>query len=289
DSNTWHSVPLAFAVLPAVGGVLWDGGSAFVADVMLLLLLAVFLHWLVKFPWEWYHSSQRLLPTIPHGEEPAAAAVPIVDPARVAAEKEMRRNEMLALTACFAGPLLGGWMLHAVRSQLSRPSEGLVSNFNLTVFVLAAELRPVAQVVKLMRARTLHLQRMVHRLPRSRVEDVERRVEGLAEEVRELAALAKRAVERDPDLDALNRAVRRYEKREVLHSAQTESRILEINNRLNDVITLTAAAQRKQAQHTFAALLLDWACGFVLAPLSLTWKIMCLPAKAVELVTGAGE
>jgi hypothetical protein len=123
----------------------------------------------------------------------------------VAAESEMRRNEVVALAACFVGPLVGGWMLHAVRSQLSRPSEGLVSNFNLAVFVLAAELRPAAQVVKLVRARALHLQRLVHRLPRSRVEEVERRVEGLSEEVRELAALTQRAVERDPDLDALNR------------------------------------------------------------------------------------
>jgi hypothetical protein len=205
DSSTWHSVPLAFAVLPAVGGVLWDGGSAFVADVMLLLLLAVFLHWLVKFPWECYHHSQQLL--LPHhGDEEMDGPEPVaIDPVRVAAESEMRRNEVVALAACFVGPLVGGWMLHTVRSQLSRPSEGLVSNFNLAVFVLAAELRPAAQVVKLVRARALHLQRLVHRLPRSRVEEVERRVEGLSEEVRELAALTQRAVERDPDLDALNR------------------------------------------------------------------------------------
>jgi hypothetical protein len=87
-------------------------------------------------------------------------------------------------------------------------------------------------------------------------------------------------------------AVRRYEKRETLHSAQTESRILEINNRLDDVLTLTAAAHRQQQAssqlHTLSALLLDWACGVALVPLSLAWKIMCLPAKAMELVTGAG-
>lgn len=51
DGSPWHNVPLAFAVLPAVGGVLFKGGNYFVTDVILLLLAAVFLHWLVKFPW----------------------------------------------------------------------------------------------------------------------------------------------------------------------------------------------------------------------------------------------
>ena len=51
DGSPWHNVPLAFAVLPAVGGVLFKGGNYFVTDVILLFLAAVFLHWLVKFPW----------------------------------------------------------------------------------------------------------------------------------------------------------------------------------------------------------------------------------------------
>lgn len=51
ENPTWHSIPLAFAVLPAVGGVLFQGGHFFITDVMLLFLVAVFLHWLVKFPW----------------------------------------------------------------------------------------------------------------------------------------------------------------------------------------------------------------------------------------------
>lgn len=51
ENPTWHTIPLAFAVLPAIGGVLFTGGTYFVTDVMLLFLVAVFLHWLVKFPW----------------------------------------------------------------------------------------------------------------------------------------------------------------------------------------------------------------------------------------------
>jgi hypothetical protein len=57
--ETWHSVPLAFAVLPALGGLLFTNGSLFITDILLLFLVAVFLHWLVKFPW--YKTSPTLM------------------------------------------------------------------------------------------------------------------------------------------------------------------------------------------------------------------------------------
>lgn len=124
---------------------------------------------------------------------------------RKKAEDELKYDEARALLACFAGPLLGGWLLHLIRSSLSRPSEGLVSNFNLTIFVLAAELRPAAQVVKLLRSRNEYLQSLVYHPPVSKMETLAAKVEELNTEVRELSALATRAVEREADLDALNR------------------------------------------------------------------------------------
>ena len=52
DSGShWNSIPLAFALLPAVAGVFFNNGSVVVTDVILLFLTAVFLHWLIKFPW----------------------------------------------------------------------------------------------------------------------------------------------------------------------------------------------------------------------------------------------
>ena len=309
NASSWHSLPLAFAVLPAMGGMFFPDGGAFVTDIMLLLLLAVFLHWLIKFPWEWYAASQAL----GFRSDPDSSALhpDPADPVQDAAVAEMRRNELVALSWCFLGPLVGGVLLHALRNQLSRPSEGLVSNFNLTIFVLAAELRPAAQVIQLMRARSLHLHRLVRRPPRSRVDDMERRVDSLAADVRELISLTRRAVDRDPDVDALNRtpapptpraptppadnpagAVRRYEKKEALHSAQTESRIVDINSRLNDVIALAAAASSQQVlrrggggggAEAFSQALARWAVGLAAMPFELAWKV------AVELPTSACE
>ncbi|KAF8539240.1 hypothetical protein BDD12DRAFT_910257 [Trichophaea hybrida] len=281
-TNTWHSLPLAFAVLPAVGGILFHNGSAVVTDIMLLLLVAIFLHWLIKFPWEWYHSSQSISSSSSTTTTTGAGG----DPECAAALREMQRNELTALVCCFLGPVVGGWILHAVRAQLSRPSEGLVSDFNLTIFVMAAEVRPVAQVIKLVRMRAVHLQRVVAgRVPVEKVEEVEGRVEVLEQEVKEIERLAKRLVGREADLDALNRAVRRYEKKEALQSAQTETRILEMNHRL--ALAVAASAKQQQQQYrgdTFSAILFEYAYGMMLVPFSIAWKLVSLPVRAGRVV-----
>jgi hypothetical protein len=48
--SNWHSAPLAFALLPAIGGMLFQNGSAVVTDIMLLGLAAIFLNWSVRIP-----------------------------------------------------------------------------------------------------------------------------------------------------------------------------------------------------------------------------------------------
>ncbi|KIH92922.1 hypothetical protein SPBR_02454 [Sporothrix brasiliensis 5110] len=233
-TSSWDSLPLAFALLPALGGLFVKGGDSFVSDLMLLAIGGIFLHWSVTQPWSWYHDSQQireeheanadfaveidsdiedcdaeedLPPPVPLGDlqeeqeegaenakkdaktedgnstSPAKAdktennrPKPPTPDERVAAFnkkqrekrledrkafqkrqetalKELYRHETLALLSCFAAPIAGAYLLHALRSQLTRPSEGLVSNFNLAVFILAAEL---------VKSRTLHLQRIVH-------------------------------------------------------------------------------------------------------------------------------
>jgi hypothetical protein len=51
EASSWSSAPLAFAFLPAIGGVFFKNGGAVVTDVMLLCLAAIFLHWSVTQPW----------------------------------------------------------------------------------------------------------------------------------------------------------------------------------------------------------------------------------------------
>ena len=253
------------------------------------------------------------------GERPAE-----VHPARAysrssryqAANKELRVHELLALLTCFVFPLLGAYLLHAIRGQLSRPSEGLVSDYNLTIFMLAAEMRPLAHLIKIIQSRTIFLQRRLNENPYkpapdeasdpqllsllARLSAVEASASGQGNQsktnslssptppVATLTAEIRRAVQ--PDLDALNRAVRRYEKRATMQAMQTESRLVDLEIRLNDALSLAAAAAQsgQRQRYGFAAILLDWFCAGVVLPTQAAWGLMILPAKLGSSILSVG-
>lgn len=237
-------------------------------------------------------------------------------PEKSHAASELRTHELFALFACFLSPILGGWLLHAIRSQLSRPSEGLVSNYNLTIFLLAAEIRPLSHLIKMIQARTLYLQRTVGadvheeaKLDGSAVAEMAKRLDELEAFVAERQATGKasctlseqtdqvKAEVRNslqPDLDALNRAVRRYEKRMVALTMQTEARLQELEARMSDAITLAAAAERssnKSASRrgSSALVLFDWASTAILIPVQATWAVIRFPAKIAGMFMGILE
>ena len=200
-------------------------------------------------------------------------------------------------------PVIGAWLLHHIRSQLSRPSEGLVSNYNLTIFLLASELRPLSHLIKLVQARTLHLQRTVNPSPfsppsngisSSTLQDLSTRITELETHIADTSSTKQTPVDLtlqarkafQPDLDALNRAVRRYEKRTTLLSLQTESRLQDLEKRMGDAITLAAAAERssqstRQRRGSSVALLLDWATTMALLPLQVLWTVFSLPGRVI--------
>ncbi|CRK30511.1 hypothetical protein BN1708_005167, partial [Verticillium longisporum] len=329
DGSKWTHLPIAFALLPAVGGILFQNGSAIVTDVMLLGLSAVFLHWSVTQPWNWYHSAQEVRiheelssslavddesdPDPTSETEPADASSAEAKPdikrrtatdATSDALAELYLHEVLALASCFFFPILGAYLLHTIRAQLSRPSEGLVSNYNLSIFLLAAELRPMSHMIRLVQSRTLRLQRYVHENPYSQVAansthmaTLQERIEALearpasaaattagtsqkqqqngAAEQKQQAALlrdVRNAIQ--PELDALNRAVRRYEKKATVLAMQTESRFAMLDARLGDAIALAAAAAKNSAAQPS---LLRWLTES-------TWSLCMLPFRALTSV-----
>ena len=225
----------------------------------------------------------------------------------LAAQKELQMHEILALSACFLFPVVGAWLLHAIRAQLSRPSEGLVSNYNLTIFLLASEIRPLSHLVKLIQARTLHLQRVValgilddNKIDTSKVLDIAKRLEELEAHVADTAEDTQKKADGSsertllqatsdmrktiqPELDALNRAVRRYEKRTTISALQTEARLQELELRLKDVVVLAAAAQRnaENAPRNFILILMNWLCGAVVLPIQYFGVLLSLPSRSV--------
>ena len=247
-------------------------------------------------------DSQNEYPTPPEFKPPPP------DPSQTAAAAELRIHELLALLACFIFPLVGTWLLHHIRAQLSRPSEGLVSNYNLTIFLLASELRPLSHLIKLIQARTLHLQRTAYpggvdadlttlnpqslALLTSRLDDLENHIassrspdskpqsNGNPSATQDIINAVRKSI--TPDIEALNRAVRRYEKRATLLSMQTESRLGDLEARLTDAITLAAAAERNVSnfsRKSYAAMLFEWVSAALLLPWQAAYSLAILPLR----------
>ncbi|KAF7563817.1 hypothetical protein G7046_g284 [Stylonectria norvegica] len=313
---------------------------------MLLGLAGVFLHWSVTQPWNWYHSAQEVriqneastetvfeddsevesptstqtqhvrLDHVPEHEEPKPAELDTkeeTDEKRPTTQQqtalaELYVYETLALVSCCALPLVAAYLLHAIRNQLSRPSEGLVSNYNLTIFLLVSEMRVFSHMIKLVQSRTLHLQRIVRGNPyvsqvsnnTEHIEELVARLERLESQSIGLTAEGQTirsdpvkikpeaALTRDvrnaiqPELDALNRAVRRYEKKATLLQFQTESRFSAVEARLDDAIALAATAAKISASHKNV---LVWTMESVVTLLLLPFKafmgVVLLPLKTL--------
>lgn len=228
--------------------------------------------------------------------------------------KELHIHELAALISCFVFPLIGAWLLHGIRGALSRPSEGLVSNYNLTIFLLAAEIRPFAHLLRMVQGRTLYLQRVVaaaaeeededREIDHNKILDLSARLEDLEAHVADKAATttgenSKQATGESikpeilaqiilevgqsiqPELDALNRAVRRYEKKTALMAFQTETRMNQLDAQVQDAIALAAAAQRSASDHrqSFVFVLLDWMAAVVVMPVRLLMQLVSLPGR----------
>ncbi|PYH93189.1 hypothetical protein BO71DRAFT_355851 [Aspergillus ellipticus CBS 707.79] len=333
EESHWHSAPLGLALLPAIAGIFFQNGGAVVTDVTLLVLAAIFLNWSVRLPWDWYRSAQavRLADSYPDAtdlpldsdEDHPSAQKPrdhvngfenkrFSDNAAAAANRELQIHELAALASCFILPLVGTWLLHTIRSKLSRPSEGLVSNYNLTIFLLASEIRPVSHLLKMVQARTLHLQRIVasssedetNKVDVNKVLDLAKRLEELEAHVAETAAARLSAIDQNQnrpspqereatrsmiaevrktfqgDIDALNRAVRRYEKRTAVSTYQTDSRLQAMEARMQDAFSLAAAAHHPSVQRPRG--LISWVSAAILLPTQLVMSVAGLPLQVVK-------
>lgn len=337
ELSTWHSSPLAFAILPAIAGLLFKNGSAFVTDMLILGLAGIFMNWSIRLPWDWYYSAQALKYDVepdyttaadqdedavdtasPTGSSPKprsdskAEDVPSEAPVqdtrkRELAAAELRRQELLALAAAFLAPILAAYLLHIIRAQLSGASGALVSDTNISVFLLAAEIRPVRQVVRLMSARTLHLQRTITGLndpfqttvsDNRDVDDMTQRITDLEAKVSEtangpptmnvaqksdmldLSAEMKKRYE--PRLDGLERAVRRYEKRSAALERVSEAKFQSLEARIQEALTLAASAAQESHSRGAFAKFLDTLFSIIAFPISFAWNLFLYPFVALE-------
>lgn len=347
----WQSLPLVLALLPAIAGLLFKNGSDFVTDALLLALAAIILHAAITKPWTWYHLAQEIrmvnqVSDIVHemsedDESPsceddesldeysfktrtrtrpgprrrkASPVVPKLTDRQKVAMAELRIHEAFALVACFAFPVLGAFLLHLIRSQLSRPSEGLVSDYNLAVFILAAEIRPVRHLLCLFEARTWHIQRIVTSNPYlvSEPQSVAAQLDQLSERLEQLETRAaadetdaaseatsqrREAILRDaktqiqPEVKALYRTVRQFEKKYIVLAVQVDNRLHLLDRRIEDAITVAAhAAKSCRPRPSLLRTTSEQTLGLLLLPLQITRSLLYLPFRlvgtAIEVVLG---
>lgn len=334
----WHSTPLAFAILPAVAGLLFKNGSAFVTDVLLLGLAAIFMNWSIRLPWDWYYAAQMQRrvanlddfpvddietdetavetgssadnspthkPDVQSDGEPEGTSTQ--SSSSLVAAAELRRQELLALLSTFFFPVLAAYLIHIIRFQLSVPSTGLVSDFNLSIFLLAAEIRPCRQLIRLITSRTLHLQRTVTGLddPFSSGLEEKSTISTLASRLAELEAklsdhtlvpqstsLAQKNDVSDlstelrkryePRLEGLERAMRRYEKRSTTLTMQIEQRFTNLDAALQDTLSLAAQAARQSQNRGIGAKVLESVSTLIALPMKVGWGLVMWPVYVLE-------
>lgn len=332
EMTNWHSSPLAFALLPALGGLFFNNGSAFVTDVLLIGLAAIFMNWSIRLPWDWYYSAQTLrrdaLPDLDEDDledetaietassagESSKASTEHKEPSSIRqiskqeeAAASLRKQELLALGGTFVFPILAAYLLHVIRAQLSGPSNGLVSDYNLSIFLLAAEIRPVRQIVRMITNRTLHLQRTVTGVddPFASALDEKSTINKLAERITDLEArlsdhaivpptmnMAQKAdindmsneISRryDNRLDSLDRALRRYEKRTLTMGMNVEQRLGSLETRLKEALSLAAVAAQHSQNPGIVTTGLSTLSSIIAFPLKLAYSAFVWPFVATE-------
>jgi len=228
------------------------------------------------------------------------------------AAQQLRTHESLAFLSTFIFPALGAYLLHVIRGQLSQPSTNLVSDYNLTIFLLAAEIRPCRQLIRLVTKRTLHLQRVANRpdqdpsnskVALERQREFETRVDALEskmadqmssatgpqqETIVQLSTEMKKRYE--PRLEALERALRRYEKRVTTLTMLTDQRFQTLQTRLDDALSLAAVAAHSSQRKGLIATALAWMSRVMIVPLELAWYVLVWPIKITEdIVRQAAE
>ena len=212
--------------------------------------------------------------------------------AQLEASRALKRQERMAFAACFLGPLIGAYLLHTIRGQL-KVTEGLVSDYNLTIFVMVAELRPIARLMKMQEERMFHLQRIVKLDPREltnpgdtqvitqRLSELEDRLSQPTGnndlETSRVATEVRQGLQ--TQLDAITRAIRRYEKRSAAQTIQIEARFQEVDRRLKDALSLAAAAARTGQRPGLLSVVITWLITVVNNAVQTVWDIVLFPPR----------
>ncbi|CAO3607186.1 unnamed protein product [Mucor hiemalis] len=179
-------------------------------------------------------------------------------------EEELRRHELVGLIWVIISPGVAGYTLQYSRYFLSNYDK-YMSTFNVTVFVLAATIKPLIHVIALLRERTVFLQSEVL-VNESEIELLQKKLEMMEEEFDTLRKAF--ATKRDlgqvangitPSIKNLSKAIKRFEKKETSLRSWSEERFSELDQKVQDFDQFICYSieqdQKKSAQRVLVTLM----------------------------------
>jgi hypothetical protein len=251
---------------------------------MLLLLVAIYLQKCVTVPAEYYKHCKRRYTSVDTSE--------LSDSQQQAIQKQ-KNAELQAFVGLVVGPLLGAFLLSYVRTIMGRPANGLISNFNITIFVLAAEMRPINIALNYLNARSDRLHEEVHDVPPSKYEALSARFETLVEDFSTLQEQLtttegagrnsrykqkSHGMDEHTDMEAVKSALRHFERQSTQDKKLFRAQLHDLSMRLDKLEHREPDSTRVPATNSSSTSLLS-------LPLRLCyrcWLLFTFPIRALQ-------
>ncbi|CEJ01606.1 hypothetical protein RMCBS344292_15629 [Rhizopus microsporus] len=132
---------------------------------------------------------------------------------------ELRRHELAGLVWIVLSPLIAGYTLRYSRYFFAN-ADKYISAFNVTVFTLAASIKPLSHVILLLQERTLYLQNEAAfsetevEMLQSRIRFLEKEIDVLRRAYATKKDLGQITEDINPTLQQLTKTLHRFEKRD---------------------------------------------------------------------------
>ncbi|CAO3692920.1 unnamed protein product [Rhizopus stolonifer] len=221
------SWPILLAIIPTLGAFIVGNAEDWGDFIMILLVLYYVYKW-ITVPWTYYEGARSRRLTEANLEEKRSV------------EQELQLHELIGLFWVIFSPVLAGLTLYYSRHFLHNHDK-YMSSFNITVFVLAASLKPLIHIMALLRERTLFLQSEVS-IGENEVSVLQQKVDLMEEELFDLRRAF--ATKKDlgqvtngitPNIQQLSKAMKRIEKRDVEFHKWSEEKFTSIDQKVQDI------------------------------------------------------
>ncbi|CEG78752.1 hypothetical protein RMATCC62417_13314 [Rhizopus microsporus] len=229
DFSAAVSWPILLAGVPTLGAF-FAGSSEIWSDFIMILLILFYVYKWMTVPWSYYESA-RIRRVIHQQSSVELKAGPKAEEAaylrKLQTEREkqqsihaeLRRHELAGLVWVVLSPLIAGYTLQYSRYFFAN-TDKYISAFNITVFTLAASIKPLSHVIFLLQERTLYLQNEAAfseteiEMLQSRIRFLEKEIDVLRRAYATKKDLGQITEDINPTLQQLTKTLHRFEKRD---------------------------------------------------------------------------